>query len=636
MKLSTEANTSRARILDGRQNTNNKEDNVDSLRYKTMPMGDGPTSSNYNAPPLDSVSCCGDVSRRPPKMIDILSDVEKESVSTSRSGISSVTPRQRITESLKLPDNQTSSPKSLRIKPNTISESNKHSSTTGTSSNSNKPSGIAGREKLLEWLRTSQAKRDENNRQVFTRWIDRIDSMNHQENTTINSTPSAVTASGNSDALDYPSVNFYTTPQTPPGLLATPTFYIRNAMGLMTTSNVRTNQNLSKLASFIPASYNIEGTPFGIGPFMSNITPHVLTVFSPPNSVGTLPPGSYHASSTDSLTDSSENLKPDFLSQTTTIHSNFTNSNVENHLDETSNSLQAVADNPTITRPVSTSCTRMTNEDQSMNRSVVVPSISSYISQTSALNSTAASLVSYNTHGLTDEPPQPHYVTMPMVNNPLYTPVFYYYCYQNQLSFAQNLLHHSPLKLFDPGQQLVYLVPTVGPHSSLTAMSQPMYIPDSGMCVPAYQPIPDQSNYDLTNLNSDSSMYRMFETSSYSSTISTLPAYSENIEGGTETSSSDPINVLSMENDATLRVNQKSTSEPLSTAPRCSVNTLDFDVNQWYTILQDIGCSSSLSDSSSIPTSVEVNNSNLSQTHIGNSHFTETAVVTDERQTGKV
>ncbi|VEL42695.1 unnamed protein product, partial [Protopolystoma xenopodis] len=33
----------------------------------------------------------------------------------------------------------------------------------------------SGRERLLEWLRESQAKRDENNRQVFTRWIDRYE-----------------------------------------------------------------------------------------------------------------------------------------------------------------------------------------------------------------------------------------------------------------------------------------------------------------------------------------------------------------------------------------------------------------------------------------------------------------------------
>ncbi|KAF6777727.1 hypothetical protein AHF37_03094 [Paragonimus kellicotti] len=599
MKLPSESNTNRARISHERQNNSNKEDNEASLRFKTMPMGDGPTSSNFSAPFLDSVSCWGDVPRRPARLIDILSDVEQEPATTSRSGISRITADQRPTENVKLPDNQTSSPKSFRIKPSTSSESNTCSSTTSTNSNSNKPPGIAGREKLLEWLRTSQAKRDENNRQVFTRWIDRIDSMNSQENTTINLTPGAVAATGNLNALDYQNGNFYTTPQTLPGLLATPTFFIGNPMGMMTTSNVRTNQ-IS-------------------------------------NSVGNLPPGSYNAPSTDSLTVSPENLKPDFLSQTTTNHSNFTNSNLETYLDETSTSVQPVADNSTATQPVSTSGTGLINKDQSINRSVIVPSVSSYLSQTSALNSTASCLVRSSTPGLIDAlQPQPYYITMPVINNPLCPPMFYYYCYQNQLSPGQNVLHHSPLKLPDPRQQLVYLVPAVGPHSSLTTTSQPMYVPDNCMCVPAYQPVPDQSNYDLINLNTDSSIHRIFDASSYSSVTLSVPTDSGNTKDETKTSSLDPTHSLSMENGDTLNVNQTNNSEPSSTAPPCSVNSLDFDMNQWYTILQDIGSSSNLPCSSSIPTSVEVNNSNLYQTHINNSHLTETAVVTDERQTGKV
>ncbi|VDD75065.1 unnamed protein product [Mesocestoides corti] len=37
------------------------------------------------------------------------------------------------------------------------------------------------RQKLLDWLKKSQAKRDENNRQVFSRWIEKMDNLKAQE-----------------------------------------------------------------------------------------------------------------------------------------------------------------------------------------------------------------------------------------------------------------------------------------------------------------------------------------------------------------------------------------------------------------------------------------------------------------------
>lgn len=39
---------------------------------------------------------------------------------------------------------------------------------------------IDKRQRLLDWLKASQAKRDENNRQVFSRWIEKMDSMKPQ------------------------------------------------------------------------------------------------------------------------------------------------------------------------------------------------------------------------------------------------------------------------------------------------------------------------------------------------------------------------------------------------------------------------------------------------------------------------
>ncbi|VDP96198.1 unnamed protein product, partial [Trichobilharzia regenti] len=106
-------------------------------------------------------------------------------------------------------------------------------------SNSNNDGSNTGREKLLEWLKLSQAKRDENNRQVFTRWIDKVDSLNqldspqtfNNNNNVINSTIFGINAGTieNSDNCMQPSLI--------PNLMASSAFFVDNRLNVVHTND---------------------------------------------------------------------------------------------------------------------------------------------------------------------------------------------------------------------------------------------------------------------------------------------------------------------------------------------------------------------------------------------------------------
>ncbi|CAH8847625.1 unnamed protein product [Trichobilharzia szidati] len=127
----------------------------------------------------------------------------------------------------------------LNLKLHPIEEEKGLGGSDAHSRKSNSDSSNTGREKLLEWLKLSQAKRDENNRQVFTRWIDKIDSLNqldspqtfNNNNNVIDSTVFGINAGTieNSDNCMQPSLM--------PNLMASSAFFVDNRLNVLHTND---------------------------------------------------------------------------------------------------------------------------------------------------------------------------------------------------------------------------------------------------------------------------------------------------------------------------------------------------------------------------------------------------------------
>lgn len=202
------------------------------MHFRTSAMGD--VDGMNNCSPSESVGCWGDAPKRITRLSDILMDIKME---------------QNLSNRASHTDTRNESCHVEHVSPQVTKESKNDASTSkkqhfplatgnecSTKETKSSKAPTSNRKRLLEWLQTSQAKRDENNRQVFSRWIDRIDSLHAQEALANQNFPanlgSAVangTSVGSNDLTTFSSNGLFTTVPTFPGLVAQqPTLLLGN------------------------------------------------------------------------------------------------------------------------------------------------------------------------------------------------------------------------------------------------------------------------------------------------------------------------------------------------------------------------------------------------------------------------
>ncbi|VDP33459.1 unnamed protein product [Echinostoma caproni] len=628
-----------------RQKNHLKETGDSVTRCKTYSLGTNvclpdtnPLVPNSRSP--DAVSCWGDVPKRQPRLADLFHASDEDLISSTRSSMTHCNDnaymgqrtgpdRSVLTESVgsSYKKSQSSYPKSIT----TASKTAESDESTNSKSNKN-PSGT-GRERLLEWLRTSQAKRDENNRQVFTRWIDRIDSMNNQESITANLSSAAALTSvaavnmGTPGTVDFAHNSLFTSAfpgangtngTTLPGLIASPAFLIGGPFGMLTAPglntinpahvakpntmypNSLTNQYLSasltnsKSGSGMNNLAQIATVQPGLVTFSQNTGTNPLETHPHPDTVLS-PPGSNESDTTKSEAGSQS------VKNLTSNNNNNSNSVRATYGTETSTGVSnccSTADKVSNTKPVLLKSGLMNPESVSPGTNSV-PLNTVYLSSTVPLNAVDPSVVPGSIH------PPHYYMPMPVINDPLASQMYYYYYYyycQNQLANSSAPGTGKPLGIPQP---LVCYFPNSGAQPPIPASGQSLYIPDNCMCLPTYPPMVDTNPYELGTRRPDANGEAPMEISTpttYTPLVPFGPGAVQTTLGSETNQSILLLGLADSESHCLLNTeNGVTESSDGSTTHRYNNNNnnnkstnsnhngaLDFDAKKWYSMLHDI------------------------------------------------
>ncbi|TGZ74719.1 hypothetical protein CRM22_000792 [Opisthorchis felineus] len=554
MKLSSDP---RARAAHGRQNNNNKSITEGNTQYKMMSMGDGPVQPNstFSGRSFDSVSCWGDVPKHSTRLIEILNEMDTSPGRnpSHRSGpIASRTVERHSETDL---SNVTAKLSGKSKQP--VASSAEVTVTTAeklTSGANSKNSGTAGREKLLEWLRTSQAKRDENNRLVFSRWIDRLGSMNTQEA----ASPTVSHNAGGLNSADFQQTGapLLSPPAILSGLFATPTLVMSNPIGLMTS-----NYAFSRLGNSFPhTAQTTYGSSSLIMPpnfssnvsFTTNVSPNLLNTLCTQQSNELAQPAICVLSTTESTDPSRCDILPRSHNAETLSH----DSKLSSYSPEYSTSnvhqlTENISVSPNTSLTVSGESETENKEQTNVPFTRVYPPV-----QEVPLTSNG---VQHN----------PYYLSMPLVSDSLIPQMYYYqYCYQNQ---SQNAL---PKQTCYSGSPLVYFVP----QSQLSSSGQPVYYPTTYICTPGYRnSLEPMTSFDLADKQSNHPQDdKLTETLGYISSVQSGDFNTNVTDSFQKESNSAPSQLESAESSVQTAADYNITS------------TLDFDMNQWYSVLGSI------------------------------------------------
>ncbi|KER33976.1 hypothetical protein T265_12468, partial [Opisthorchis viverrini] len=549
MKLSSDP---RARAAHGRQNNNNKSMTEGNAQYKMISMGDGPVQPNstFGGRSFDSVSCWGDVPKHSTRLIEILNEMDTSPgrIPSHRSGpiASRTVERHNETDFPNVTTKFSGKSKQPVASSAEVTVTTTEKSISGANS---KTSGTTGREKLLEWLRTSQAKRDENNRLVFSRWIDRLGSMNTKE-------PASPTVSHNAGGLN--SADFQQTgvpllspPTILPGLFATPTLVMSNPIGLMTS-----NYAFSRLGNSFPhTAQSTYGSSSLIVPpnFSSNVS---FTTNVSPNLLCTQQSNelAQPAMCVLSTTESTDPARCDSLPRSHNTETPSHDSKLSSYNSESSTSnVYQLAENISVSPNASLT---VSGESETENREQTnVPFTHVYPSvQEVPLTSNG---VQHN----------PYYLSMPLLGDSLIPQMYYYqYCYQNQNALPKQACYS--------GSPVVYFVP----QSQLSSSGQPVYFPTTYICTSGYRnSLEPMTPFDLADKQTnDPQDDKLTKTWGHISSVQSGDFNTTVTDSFQKEPNSVPSQLESAESSAQTAADYNIPS------------TLDFDMNQWYSVLGSI------------------------------------------------
>ncbi|CAL8098329.1 unnamed protein product [Calicophoron daubneyi] len=630
MRILSEQPMPRTRNSHERQNNNNKDDHETSSQYKTLSMGDIGThsNSNFSLRSSDAVSCWGDVPKRPTRLADLITEIDGESSTAQRSTSTNTGSTHRHTEryhDVQPNSSKTYSPRSKQTS-SCSTESRNSNEESGSKTKSSTGNNTAGREKLLEWLRSSQAKRDENNRQVFTRWIDRIESMSNQEAVAANlssaaAAAAAIAAAGNTVGhLDFQHNTLFA-PPTLPGLLTTPAFVIGNPVSVMPNINPQGNAHFSKTnspfqtpvnAAYLPTLLSTKASGLNGTSFVPGFNSLLTNLASPSNN---LIEGLHNEANINSPTDSSsltpDMIKPDLMSQTQN-NAHICGSGLTSFCSDSSGSsmsnCESISPPQSVITPGSVNSGLVSDENE-VNRQNKQSAPNMYPQQHPPLGQLDAAAMTPNQGIPGGYQPHSYYITMPYVSDPLCPQMFYYYYYQNQLSSIMSAASGtgSQAKSFGINQPFVYFVPTAPTGAQIPSTGQPFYMTENYYCMPAIHQVPEAVGFDGISRMPDSSSSGIQNSTTYSSGVPMNSIYSNepNKTDGTtvtDVSASETNSILPGGGMTSGESIQLEHDESTRNSGNQSADPLEFDVNKWYAVLQDIS-SNATSDSTPGPNS---------------------------------
>lgn len=597
-----------------RQTNTHKENNDASTHYKSTPIGnnscvhDNPLSSSRSP---DTVGCWGDVPKRQTCLADLFHTTDEETMAMNRPNtihtarlVSRTMDRCAVTSDT-IAKSSSSHTKGLANETKSSSE--------GTDQNFTKNSNGTGRERLLEWLRTSQAKRDENNRQVFTRWIDRIDSMNNQETINANLSSAATLASCapgySASTLDFPHNSLFTSTlpgatgtngTALPGLLAPTAFFISNPLGMLCTPGLNTINTISPVKPntlhqnslnnpYLPTMMPGRSAPMNPLTSMTPVQPSLITLATNSSSNQT---DKSHSEGIENSRNESETNKSENGSQSTT-NLNLNSPARATYGTDTNNVTTASSEDMTNGRsPVLKAGPASTESVGS--GSTPLPLNTVYFPPTVPMNTMDPSMVSGSIH------PSHYYVPMPLLNDPLASQMYYYYYCQNQMnnpatSNPNTIGTNATNKPLGFPQQWICYVPGPSAPASFPTTAHSLYMPDNCMCVPACSTMVDPVPYELSNRRPEESKENSLNmtTSTYSPLIQfptgcsqTLNA--ENTSNSNQLNLPKPESLVKMTTNGCLLSSEVNVSDTINADQENNTSTIDFDTKQWYSVLQDI------------------------------------------------
>lgn len=529
-----------------RQNNNNKEDQENSANFRTVSMGDGPglSNSSFYGRSSDSVSCWGDVPKRSTRLIDIISEMDYDNASDSR------TSNCRGNQTHRNSERQQNMESRIAQDPDNTQQSIQDSSCSTEDNNSQNTSGHTrspgskGRERLLEWLRVSQAKRDENNRQIFSRWIDRLERLNKQGTTNVSPIqPVPFLPNELNNQMEYQHGTIFQQPVTNlPGLLAASTFLLGNQFSIQGTAP------LPKLAVALQASLTPACFPNLLG--------------------GKVPLAGTHQCSTEipSEDNSTEKIYCENSNQIS----------VGSNMNEISQRSPFCAE-ATINKQIINE-----NGEPDQQTHTTLPfqqsTYSQYLTDLGMNNLNPMTNGSYA---------QPYYIALPIVNDPAYcSQMFGYYCYPHQIitgpQMSSNLAAHLAVpRTHEVGQQLFYTMHPSVNQSQPFPSNQHFYTSEA--CTYTTN-ISESISSDLTDRRTD---LPLSERSNPKQVSCNLPGHPEsgyvvekvkdNALIGAETDAS--VRCVEDEPEYVQKVDVISDDQPHS--------SFDFE-GKWYSVLNDI------------------------------------------------
>ncbi|THD22771.1 hypothetical protein D915_006299 [Fasciola hepatica] len=619
MKTYMDSTSTASRSGHERQANTHKENNDSSTHYKTVPIGNngclhGGALPSPRSP--DAVGCWGDVPKRQTCLADLFHTADEDSMPVNRpSTAHAARLGSRTADRFGTSESLGNTVKSSSNYTKGSTTDSKPSVSEDTAQKSNKNSNGTGRERLLEWLRTSQAKRDENNRQVFTRWIDRIDSMNNQETLSANLTSATALASVtaavgcSAGTVDFTHNPLFTSAfpgangtngTTLPGLLAPPAFLISNPLGMLCTPGLNTMNTISTVRSntvyqnslnnpYLPAVIPSKGVPVNTLAPLSPIQPSLITLTSngTANQTDKSHPDTMMANQNESEASKLENSSQ----SNTNLNPNGPVRNT--YGSDTNNVTGTTSEDTTNVKSSTMKGGLVTPESIGHGSTTPFPLNTVYFPPTVPLNTVDPSVVPGPIH------PSHYYVPMPLINDSLASQMYYYYYYQNQIAnppapnpnpTGTNAMN-KPIGMPQPW---VYYVPSPGTPGSIPATGHSLYMSDNCMCMSTCPTIVDSVPYEMSNRRSEESKENPLNVTS-SAYPPLIPFTTGSLQTlNAETNNSNLLNLSKAESLVKLTTNScllssdSTISEPLNADTGSNNGAMDFDTKQWYAVLHDI------------------------------------------------